>query len=254
MNIIRKLISQQIELSKRFDKKFLPEKFLIDGNHDFLKNFLPNILQEISANPIVYDIGCGKKPAISIEAKKKLNAKVIGIDLSTNELLQAPSGSIDSCIEADICNYHGNEDGDLLLCQALLEHVPDTEAAFKSMSSLLHKDGIALIFVPCRNAIFARLNIILPQRIKQFLLYSIFPNSRRNQGFSSYYNRCTPRDFKLLASQYGFEFEEIRIYHRSYYFSFFFPLHFIWRLYLLIFEKINSEQSAESFSLKLRRI
>jgi SAM-dependent methyltransferase len=254
MSIIRKLINQQVALSKRFDEIFLPKKFLIDGNQDYLNDFLPNMLDKVRIGSTVYDIGCGKNPAISIEIKQKLQAKVIGIDLSEHELLQAPADTLDSCIKSDICNYRGHEDGDLLLCQALLEHVPDVEAAFVSMASLLRKGGVALIFVPSRNAIFARLNNLLPQRVKLFLLHGIFPSSRRDQGFPSFYNRCTPRDFRLLAVQHGFEVEEIRTYYKSSYFTFFFPLYLVWRLWILLFEKVNSEQSAETFCMKLRRI
>lgn len=254
MSIVRKLINQQIAWSKYFDKNFLSDKFRVDGNQDYLKNLMPGILDKIPLHSTVYDVGCGKNPAISIEVKQKLQARVIGIDLSGSELLQAPAGTMDKCIEANICRYQGDGDGDLLLCQALLEHVPDVDKAFLSMSSILRKGGCALIFVPSRNAVFARLNILLPQRIKLFLLHSIFPNSRRDQGFPSFYNRCTPRDFRLLAAKHGFEVEELHTYYVSSYFSFFFPLYLLWRVWVLMFEKIDSEQAAETFSMKLRRI
>jgi SAM-dependent methyltransferase len=254
MSMLRKLINQQIAWSRYFDEKYLPGKFLIDGNQDYLKQLLPGVLEKIPLRSTIYDVGCGKNPAIAIETKNKLQAKVIGIDLSKNELLQAPEGAMDGCIEANICHYQGEGDGDLLICQALLEHVPDVEKAFSAMSSILRKGGCALIFVPSRNAVFARLNILLPQRIKLFLLHRIFPNSRRDQGFPSFYNRCTPRDFRLLAAQYGFEVEEIYTYYQSSYFSFCFPLYLFWRLWVVLFEKMNGEQAAETFSMKLRRI
>lgn len=254
MNVIRKFIDQQMALSNKFDNLFMPKKFLIDGNQDYIKNILPAMLEKIPLHSTVYDVGCGKNPAISIEDKQRLQAKIIGIDLSKAELLKAPPGTLDSSIEADLCNYSGQGDGDLLLCQALLEHVPNVEAAFGSMSSILRKGGVALIFVPSRNAVFARLNLLLSQRLKLLLLYGIFPSSRRDQGFPSFYNRCTPHDFRLLAAQYGFVVEEIRTYYKSSYFSFFFPLYMIWRLWIFLFEKVNSEQSSETFYLKLKRI
>lgn len=86
MSIIRKLLNQQMNVSKRFDECFLSKKFLIDGNSDYLQDFLPNILEKTPICSTVYDIGCGKNPAISIEIKEKLQAKVIGVDLSANEL------------------------------------------------------------------------------------------------------------------------------------------------------------------------
>ena len=169
MGIIRKLVNQQIAFSNRFDNKFIKKKFLIDGNQDYIKVILPTFLDTIKHNSTVYDVGCGKNPAIPIEIKKSQHLKITGIDISKNELLKAPFETLDNCIEADICNYNGNNDGDLVLCQALLEHVPNVESAFKSISSLLQKDGVALIFVPSRNAVFAQLNLILPQKIKKIL-------------------------------------------------------------------------------------
>jgi len=51
MNIIRKLINQQLTLSERFDELFLPKKLLIDGNGDYLKFFLPDILKKMPILP-----------------------------------------------------------------------------------------------------------------------------------------------------------------------------------------------------------
>lgn len=240
--------------SSAFDRKFMPEKFLVDGNVDYLQRYLPENLEVTPVGVKVYDVGCGKNPAISIDVRNKLQATVIGIDLSRAELERAPASALDKCIEANICEYRGDGDGDLLLCQALLEHVPDVDKAFLAMSTMLRQGGKALIFVPSRNAVFARLNIFLPQRIKLWLLHAIFPNSRRDQGFPSFYNRCTPRDFRLLAAKHGFVVEELLTYYSSGYFSFFFPLYFLWRLWILFFEKLNSEQAAETFIIKLRRI
>jgi 2-polyprenyl-6-hydroxyphenyl methylase/3-demethylubiquinone-9 3-methyltransferase len=252
MNIFRKFIDSQIFLSRYFDKIFMPKKFLIDGNQDFLKKFLPNVLENTPIQSTIYDIGCGKNPAISVEFKQKLQAKIIGIDWSADELLRAPVNALDECIEADICTYRGRSDGDLLLSQALFEHVPNVEAAFIAMASILRKGGVALIFVPSKNAVYARLNILLPHRFKLFLLHSIFPHTRGAQGFPSFYNLCTPGDFRRLARLKGFEVEEIRTYYLSSYFSIFFPIYLLWRFWILLFEKIDSEQSAETFCIKLR--
>lgn len=254
MNLIRKFLTLQMGWSKAFDQKFMPDKFLVDGNLDYLQRYLPENLQDGPVCVKIYDIGCGKNPAISVDVKRKLQATVIGIDLCKGELQQAPAGALDECIEANICGYTGDGDGDLLLCQALLEHVPDVDKAFLAMSTILRKGGKALIFVPSRNAIFARLNILLPQRIKLWLLHTIFPNSRRDQGFPSYYNRCTPRDFRLLAASYGFAVEELRAYYASGYFSFFFPLYLLWRVWVVLFERLDGEQAAETFIIKLRRL
>ena len=78
--------------------------------------FLPTFLGLIKDNSTVYDVGCGKNPAISLEIKNKNKLKIVGIDISKDELLKSPTGMLDNCIEADICNYNGNNDGNLVLC------------------------------------------------------------------------------------------------------------------------------------------
>jgi len=252
--MIRELIGQQAALSRDFDRKFLPARFLIDGNSDYLKDFLPKLLAKTRSGAAIYDVGCGKNPALTLAEKHSLKATITGVDLSRGELLRAPAGILDECIEADICGFRGKRDGDLVLCQAVLEHVPDVDGAFAAMASMLREGGLVMLFVPSRNAVFARLNNLLPQSVKHALLHGIFTKTRRDQGFPSYYNLCTPRDFRALAAKHGFVVEEIRTYYKSSYFTFFFPLYLVWRAWILLFESMSGEQAAETFCMKLRRV
>ena len=71
MGILRSFINSQRYLSRNFDK-LLPEKFVIDGNNDFIESFVPKHLLD---NSNVYDIGGGKKPFMSPEEKRAINAK-----------------------------------------------------------------------------------------------------------------------------------------------------------------------------------
>lgn len=247
--MLRALLRSQTWLSREFDKR-LPEKFRIDGNRDYIDRFVPGFL---GTNLTVYDVGGGKRPYLSIDRKKELNATVVGIDIDAGELDRAPSGAYDQTIVHDISNYRGSNDADLLICQAVLEHVSDVEGAFAAISSILKPGGIALIFVPSRNAAFARLNLILPQKLKQRILYSIFPQTKDGQGFPSFYHKCTPRDFKQLAEENGLLVTQARYYYTSAYFSFVFPAHLCWRLWVLFFSAVCAEQAAETFSFAMRK-
>jgi len=140
-----------------------------------------------------------------------------------------------------------------VLCQAVLEHVKDVENAFAAISSILKNGGLALIFVPSRNAVFARLNIILPQNVKKAILHYVYPNTARDQGFPSYYNKCTPLEFKQLARDNNFSVIEERFYFKSGYFTFFFPAYLVWRLWILLFHFLLKEQAAETFSIVLKK-
>ena len=238
--MIRTLINSQIWLSYNFDKVF-PMKYRIDGNQDYINSLVPSYLKE---NLIIYDVGGGKGPYLSADKKNELNATVVGLDIDKEELQQAPEGAYNKIICADISNFQGNQDADIVLCQAVLEHVKDVENAFAAISSILKNGGLALIFVPSRNAVFARLNIILPQNVKKAILHYVYPNTARDQGFPSYYDKCTPLEFKQLARDNNFSVIEERFYFKSGYFTFFFPAYLVWRLWILLFHFLLKEQAA----------
>jgi 2-polyprenyl-6-hydroxyphenyl methylase/3-demethylubiquinone-9 3-methyltransferase len=249
MTLTRSLIHSQRQLTLAFDR-ILPRDILIDGNRDFLESLAPAYLTQ---NAVVYDAGGGKNPYLSRARKSEMELRVVGIDIDSEELAAAPAGLYDRTITADITCFKGDGDGDLVVCQALLEHVRDTGAALSSIASILKPGGRALIFVPSRNAVYARLNLLLPESLKRRILFSIFPEMRRDHGFPAFYDRCTPRQFRRMADANGLDTEECRVYFHSDYFRFCSPLHAIWRLWMLAFRAVAGEQAAETFSLVLRK-
>jgi len=247
--VIRILVKSQLRLSRLFDRLF-PQKFRVDGQEHYQKYILPSYLKD---NQVIYDVGGGKRPYLSSRAKKDLNSTVVGLDLDASELRKAPYGCYDSTICADITSFKGKNDADLLICQSLLEHVKNIDAAFAAFASILKPGGLALIFVPNRNALYARLNLLLPQGLKSSVLHAIYPGTRKKQGFPAYYRKCTPLELKVLALEHGFEIAGEYYYYSSIYFSFFFPLHLFWRLRQLLLYGFFKEQAAETLSLVLKK-
>lgn len=247
--MIRRLINSQVWLSQTFDR-LLPKKYRIDGNTDFIDSFVPKFLGE---ELTIYDIGGGKNPYLSVATKQALRARVVGLDIDGDELRLAPEGTYDRMVSVDITQYRGQADADVVICQALLEHVKDNDKAFDSIAGILKSGGLALLFVPSRNAVFARLNLWIPHKLKQSILYSVFPHTMRNQGFPAYYDKCSPKDFSTFARKHGFIIVDERHYYISSYFSFFFPAYLIWRIWILGFHLIRGKQAAETFSMALRK-
>ena len=247
---MRTFIDWNCKASAAFDMR-LSSDYRLDGNRDFIETFAPKWLRPRQR---IVDIGAGKNPFLPAERKAALGAHVTGLDISAEELSRAPAAAYDEVICADICSAAGEGDADLCICQALLEHVPDVQAALVSIASFLKPGGVALVFVPSRNAVFARLNLLLPERLKRFVLFTVYPHAQRDQGFRSYYNRCTPADFREMAREAGFEIVEQRLYFTSAYFTFFAPLHVAWRLWLLLFRQVARAQAAETFSIALRKV
>src|SRR4051812_44612811 len=116
--------SQQ-SLSRSFDR-LLPADYQVGGNLDFVQNWIAPYLR---AGALVYDIGGGKNPIISVADKRRLGLSVIGLDIDSGQLAAAPADAYDRQICADVTQFHGSAEADLVICQALLEHVKDSPAA-----------------------------------------------------------------------------------------------------------------------------
>ncbi len=243
----RKFISSQIWLSKKLDS-YLSKDLTKDGLDDFIDRLVPRYL---AVNQRIYDLGSGKNPHIKLDKKQSIKATVVGLDIDGGELEKAPRGSYDETITTDISKYRGKGDVDLIISQTLLEHVADVEQAFVAMNSILKPGGKVVLYLPSRNAWFARLNMVLPEGLKRRILYFVYPETEVLQGFPAYYDKCTPRQFHELALQHGFKVEEMRLFYFSNYFMFFFPLYFVWRIWIITFKALSPKSAAEAYSMVL---
>jgi 2-polyprenyl-6-hydroxyphenyl methylase/3-demethylubiquinone-9 3-methyltransferase len=247
--LLRRIIDAQIRWSRACERR-LPAELTVDGYSDFASSVVPAYLEK---GQVVYDVGGGKRPYVSARQKADLGLTVVGIDIAQDELDRAPQGIYDRTICADIGRLRGEGDADLLICLAVLEHVRDVAAGLDSIASCLKPGGRALIFVPSRNAPFARLNLLVPEGLKRRVLYFVFPQSRGHQGFPSYYDRCTPRDFAKLAARSGLRVDEERLYFVSTYFYALFPAYLLWRLSKQLIYLFDRRAAAETFATVLSK-
>ncbi|MFZ5951504.1 MAG: class I SAM-dependent methyltransferase [Candidatus Rifleibacteriota bacterium] len=244
-----KFLRIQDRLCQVFDR-FLPVSFKRWGYRDFILEILPGNLKP---GMKILDAGGGKRPVITRQQKQNLQLEIIGLDISAAELAEAPVGLYDSIIIGDLVTAREMVEADLVICLAVLEHVSNTDSAMKAIASMLKPGGRALIFVPSRNSLFARLNLLLPESLKRFLLHLFFRRSSGQQGFKSYYDRCTPSAMKCMAIENGLQVEEELYYFQSAYFSVFLPLYALYRILTLIQFCCFGNEAAETFTLVLRK-
>lgn len=250
MNLLRGFVNANLRLSKAVDS-LLPSRLRLDGNKTFLAEFIP---RAVGHGEMVYDIGGGARPFISLHRKKELDARVVGLDISEAELKAAPEGVYDRMIVHDLCTFEGDALADVVVCQALLEHVPDSSGAMRALASAARDGGRIFLFAPARNALFARLNLLLPENFKRKLLFALFPGKAKgHDGFRAYYDRCTPSQIEMLAAQNGLEVEQRRIFWISSYFMAFFPAYLFWRAYQGISALFIGDDAAESFIYVFRK-
>lgn len=243
-------IASQVWLSRTFDMLF-PLGYRLDGKSQYQQVIVPQYLKH---GQVVYEVGGGMTPVLSAKQKEQFAFHIVGLDIDARALELAPEGIYDSVICADIAGYAGTAEADLVLCRAVFEHIPDIEQAFAGIASLIKPDGVIVLFTPSRNALFARLNLVLPESAKRWLLYTIFPYTKRGQGFPSYYRRCTPQDFEELGKQSGLYVESRWLYFMSAYFSCCFPCYVVWRLWTLCFRLLAGGQAAETFTITFKKL
>jgi|SRR5580704_3628461 SAM-dependent methyltransferase len=247
--VLSTIIRSQRRLSKAFDS-CLPRHFRVDGHWDFRREFATAYFRP---GIEVWDIGGGKFPLIDAVTKRRLNIHSVGLDISAAELAAAAPGTYDETFVADVTHFAGRGTADLIICQAVLEHVPDTEATLKAFGTILKPGGTALVFVPARNSWFAQLNLILSEKMKRELLSLLHAEFEGGQGFPAYYDRCTAPAFRQMSAACGLEVSAERLYHESGYFRVAFPVHLLWRLWVLLGFGFDRARWAETFSMALRK-
>jgi SAM-dependent methyltransferase len=219
--------------------------------HDFAHRVVPEMLR---AGMHVWDVGCGSRTVVAGTTKKALRLKVTGLDVDQSELALMEPGVCDETVVADLCLFRGDGSADLVLCQDVLEHVADVNRAFAGLVSIVKPGGKIAICAPCRNALFARLNLLLPECAKRSLLYWIWPRKADgHSGFPARYDRCTINDFTALADAHGLEVCELRAYWRTTYFTFLLPLWALWRAWQIVARAAVGDQAAEGFVLIAKR-
>ncbi|PCI05292.1 MAG: hypothetical protein COB78_01385 [Hyphomicrobiales bacterium] len=228
-----------------FDKLFFPG-YMKDGNGTFIEEIYPNFL---TTGSTIVDIGGGSQPIVTQKIKDRFELTVIGIDIDEDELNKSPDGIYDRKICADITVINGAEDiADLIICQATLEHVRNNRESIRNISRMMKSNGKIILFIPCRNAVFARLNLLLSQGLKEKILFAIYPEKEEHQGFPAFYDLCTPGMMIEEFERNGVSVEPTCFWTSSY-FSFFFPLYVIWRLYTVIARRLLGHNYCETFIL-----
>ena len=223
---LRLFIDLNVRLSVLIDSA-LPRALRRDGNSFFKEEMLPEALR---SDLTIYDLGGGSNPYLPADLKQELNAIVVGLDISADELRKAPSGCYDRTISCDLSQFQGKQDADLVICQATLEHVANTSGCLRAISEVVAPGGRAYLFAPCRNALFTRLNLLLPEGMKRHLLFTLFPKkSLGHDGFEAFYDKCTPNQIEALAAANGLVVERRELFWISSYLRVFAPLFLVWR-------------------------
>ncbi|MGM0421655.1 MAG: hypothetical protein ACQEQL_00995 [Pseudomonadota bacterium] len=241
----------QIRMSQWFDTLF-PQSFRIDGRLDFRENIVPKFLSR--RGKLVYELGGGSTPVISVAAKQKYNLRVIGVHHSDYDLALAPEDSYDKTILADITKFYGAGDADMVIGESILNQIESCDNAMQRISTMIKPGGMGLFYVISRRSLFARMYCLTSNRHFRKLLFRLFPPKGEGYDLSKgVYEQCSPKELYRLALANGMEVLSIRPYFNGPYYQAVFPIYVFWRIWIAFYRLFSGQEAAESFTLIVQK-
>lgn len=250
MNAVRRFLAANERLSFRLNDWARRRTGRRCGMGAFREELIPGLLRP---GLRVLDVGGGKHPLIGRETKEALGLSVVGLDISADELMQAPAGCYDATVVGDVATAVLDRPFDLIVSHTVLEHVRDTPAAIANLGAALAPGGVMAHFLPCGWAGFALASRSLGNRLGRSLLWTVYPERRRTSGFPAYYNQCTPHGMRQLCVRAGLEVVETRPYFMSDYLRFLAPLYALEVGRQILLMRLGLENFSETFIVIARK-
>ena len=140
----------------------LPPRYRVEWVNHFESQF------ELLLTPGVriLDVGSGRKPTLEPDRRPQ-GCFYTGLDLSSKELLLAPSGSYDEVIEADVATLLPDlhERFDLILSWQVFEHVAPLDATLDNLRTYLRPGGRMVTMLSGGLSAFGLVNRAIPRRV-----------------------------------------------------------------------------------------
>jgi SAM-dependent methyltransferase len=165
----------------------LPARYLATK---WAEHFHSLVVDRVRPGINILDVGAGRTPTIA-PADRPPNTRYVGLDLTEAELRQAPAGSYDSTVTADVTSFQPEltEAFDLIVCFQVLEHVRPLATAFDNMRRYLRPGGSLVAQFSGTFSVFGLANRIVPQWAIQRLVNRALAG-HGYMTFPAYYDRC----------------------------------------------------------------
>lgn len=217
---IRKFIDWNKKFYAALSKIFPNTKFSI------YKYYTDHVKASISDGMTILDIGGGKSCSFASSRKFFDRIKIIALDVSQEELDY--NHDVDEKIVFDIASGGrvpiDDNTMDMVTSSSVLEHLKNLDNVVKEVSRIIKPGGKFISVFPCKFALFAIINQMLPNWLARKILFSIMPESKGICGFKAYYDSCYYPAIQRLLVKNGFEDINFAFqYSQSGYFAFFAP-------------------------------
>lgn len=188
---------------------------------------------------IIYDVGGGKHCRY-IRHIDRSSMYLFALDISDEEL--EFNLNLDGKIVTDVCEAIPTPYGkvDMITSSSVCEHLKNPKKYYKNAYKALKPYGLFINMFPCRFAIFAIINRILPKEFAKKLLFLFLPGARKDCGFPAYYEDLWYKKIKEDYKKAGFRIEKIYFrYLQADYYTFFIPLFLLNYLWDYLMKKLG---------------
>lgn len=172
----------------------LPERYRYPLQSAFVAEVQPALTEGVR----ILDVGSGREPTIPPRRRPR-SSWYVGLDVSADELAEAPVGSFDETVVADASDYVPRLDGrfDLIVSWQALEHVERLDGAVANLHGYLRPGGLLIAQLSGRFASFALLSRMVPHRLSVLAMQRLI-GSDPNTKFVTHYHLCYHRALARL--------------------------------------------------------
>lgn len=151
----------------------------------------------------ILDFGSGRKPTLD-QGMRPMNCRYIGLDPAADELVLAGPEAYTESFVAPIESFipELEEQIDLAISWQVLEHVEDISQALANIHAYLKPGGTLVSMLSGRNASFAVINRLIPERIGVFAMERLLRRPP-DTVFRANYDGCTYDGLSQHLSQWS---------------------------------------------------
>lgn len=180
------MIKEFVDFNRKWCLDFLERHPLDEKNIN--KVYRKVVRKHLSDGMLIYDVGGGKNCRYLSDVDFD-TMEVISLDISQEEL-DANLG-IKEKIQCDVCKTIPTPYGkvDMITSSSVCEHLKSPKRYYENAYRALKPGGMFINMFPCRYAIFATINRLLPKEFAQKVLYFFLPGAKKDCGFPAFYER-----------------------------------------------------------------
>lgn len=166
----------------------------------------------------ILDVGSGRRPALPTGMRH--GSFYVGLDISLDELQEAPEGSYDEVIAADVVEPREElrDRFDLIVSWQVLEHVTPLDVVLENLRSYLRPGGRIVALLSGSFSAFALLNKALPAKAGVWIMERLL-GRHPDTVFPAHYDRCHHAALVKLLKSWSWA-DVVPLYHGAVYFSF----------------------------------